>query len=981
MISQANALGGNETDFLSLQAFKSRILHDPYSTTSSWNNSTHFCQWAGITCTNKSQRVLVINLTDKGLSGSLSPHLGNLSFLQVLKLGNNTFKGNIPYQLGNLLRLQILNLNNNLLQGQIPPNLSQCLNLTYLNLAYNSLMGKLPQELTSLSNLTDLIIHDNNFTGGFPPFIGNLTSLQTISASSNPFGGTLPDIFGRMKNLVALGLGGTGIFGTLPPSIYNISSINILSLPGNNLSGKLLPNLGLMLPNLQFLQLGSNQFDGPIPSSLSNVSGLVRLDMTNNSFSGKLSIDFSRMKSFYGMVMWNNNLGSGEPDEMQFIVSLANCTDLQVLGFQDNQFKGALPSYVGNFSQKLYHFAISGNQLYGEIPPWIGDLTGLTLLSLRNNELTGSIPLNIGNLYKVQRLTLSSNQLTGSIPPSIGNLTLLNDLYLHENRFEGTIPSSLGNCQQLTWLYIQDNNLSGTIPKELFGIPSLSITLSLARNRLFGSLPDEVGKLVHLAQIDVSDNELSGEIPRSIGSCTSLQNLYLQGNFFRGSIPSSLASLKGIQNLDLSRNNLSGRIPEFLGEFSISNLNLSFNNFEGEVPTKGVFANFNSTLVSGNRRLCGGISELKLPKCTILKPKKHKKLLKIILIAASATSILVGLLVLLILCWFKRRKDRKNVQESLPGETFPKLSYEQILKATNGFSPSNLVGTGGFGTVYRAVLNDDEMVFAVKVVNLNRRGASKSFIAECEALRNVRHRNLVKIYTCCSSIDFQGNEFKALVYEFMPNGSLESWLHGNLTANTAAGELPKLTLLQRIRVAFDVASALEYLHRHCQTPVIHCDLKPNNILLDNDMVAHVGDFGLMVMEPNQHGSSIGIRGTIGYAPPEYGVGGEVSTYGDVYSYGILLLEMVTGKKPTDPMFGEDINLHNYAKMSFPDRILEIVDPMLLQDMKEDDTKCLASMINIGVKCSMDTTRDRMDIGDVVDELSLILKDRESTSSR
>nr|XP_023923233.1 receptor kinase-like protein Xa21 [Quercus suber] len=276
-------------------------------------------------------------------------------------------------------------------------------------------------------------------------------------------------------------------------------------------------------------------------------------------------------------------------------------------------------------------------------------------------------------------------------------------------------------------------------------------------------------------------------------------------------------------------------------------------------------------------------------------------------------------------------------------------------------------------------------IVAVKVLNLQRRGASRSFFSECETLKNIRHRNLVKIITSCSSVDFHVNDFKALVFEFMPNGNLENWLH-DVETDFKQVEIKNLNLLQRKNIAIDVACALNYLHHCCPMPVVHCDLKPGNILFDYDMTAHVGDVGLakfhLELTNLKQSSSIGIRGTIGYTPPEYGLGSEVSTKGDVYSYGIILLEMITRKRPTDSMFDGVLNLHNYANIAWPNRVLEIADPKLLNNNDEvignhnctptnRMNECLISMVKLGLACSMELPQEQWDINKAISELQLV----------
>ncbi|KAL6126933.1 hypothetical protein ACLB2K_074978 [Fragaria x ananassa] len=602
-------------------------------------------------------------------------------------------------------------------------------------------------------------------------------------------------------------------------------------------------------------------------------------------------------------------------------------------------------------------------------------------LYLAHNMFTGNIPTDIGKLSGLGILDFNNNRLSGSLPSSLGNFTTLVRLELQGNHFNGTIPTSLGECHSLLWLDLSGNNLTGEIPPQVIGLPSLSIYLDLSHNRLSGSLPSEVGKLKNLGGLNVSNNMLPGNLPSSLGSCESLEVLLLQGNFFDGPIPSALGSLKGIQEFDLSHNNLSGEIPEFLAEFrGLKQLNLSFNDFWGAVPVKGVFNNASVISVVGNTRLCGGISDLHLPKCKFKESRSPSKKLTILLVSAFTVLGVAMLLTFLFLCFLKKRS--KETPSRTLANSVLQVSYSALLKATDGFSASNLIGAGSFGSVYKGILGEDEeQLVAVKVFNMLRRGASKSFLAECETLRNIRHRNLVPIITACSSVDSHGNDFKALVYKLMENGSLEEWLH----PTTETEDTPKsLSLVQRLDITIDVACAVDYLHNHCETAIVHCDLKPSNVLLDHDLTGHVANFGLARIlsrladnvSANQS-SSIGIRGTVGYAAPEYGMGSEVSTYGDVYSFGILLLEIFTGKRPTDHIFMDGLNLHKCVKMVIGERVSEIADSSLVEEVNPRQStndvveECLSSILGIGVACSVESPTERKNIGDVVSELKNI----------
>nr|XP_043633389.1 probable LRR receptor-like serine/threonine-protein kinase At3g47570 [Erigeron canadensis] len=758
-------------------------------------------------------------------------------------------------------------------------------------------------------------------------------------------------------------------------------------MENNEISGSLPKDIGLELPNLEKFNIWGNKFTGSIPFSFSNCSYLLDLVLNINNFTGKVNIDFRRMPNLRLVALNKNNLGNLEPDSMNFIDSMVGCSKLKELYLDFNQFTGVLPSSIGNLSSQLTILSFENNFIYGTLPPGIGNLVKLEKLTLDSNQITGMLPSELGNLQNLKYIFMNDNFFTGNFPKFIGNLSLL-ELSVAENRLKGHIPPNLGNCTGLLGLDLSINNLTGPIPVELFQLSSLSIILDLSHNYLVGPLPQEIEKLKSLTTLDLSHNDLVGAIPNAIASCTSLEYLNLGANSFEGLIPPSMSVLRGISDLNLSTNNFSGQIPKFLKQLNLSSLDLSFNNLDGELPSEGIFKNASLISIQGNNGLCGGLPEFHLPKCAIVsRSKTGSRTSRVIPIVIPIFSLIVIAMVLFYLFCWKRIKAQAQPSEEAPYiQPFSRVSYGSILRATNKFSQQNLIGTGAFSVVYKGILEPVDEMLAIKVLKLGNHGALKSFMMECEALKNIRHRNLVKVITSCSSVDFQGNDFKAIIYEFMPNGNLERWLHPNSEQYSNIEEAPhpqRLILRQRVTIARDVAHAMHYLHQECEVPIIHCDLKPSNILLDNDMVAHIGDFGLAKFLPLKlhESSTAGLRGTIGYAAPEYGLGGEMTKEGDIYSFGILLLEMIIGKRPTDQLFQDGLNLHGYVTMALPDRLMEIIEPTLLSiiegaNVNHDDEarRCerleesLILLARIGLACSMESPKERMNSSKIIQEL-------------
>ncbi|XP_047260020.1 receptor kinase-like protein Xa21, partial [Capsicum annuum] len=520
-----------------------------------------------------------------------------------------------------------------------------------------------------------------------------------------------------------------------------------------------------------------------------------------------------------------------------------------------------LPASVEILSTSLSKFPAKSCKIKGRISNEIGNLSSLLFLDISENNLVGSIPITIGNLRNLQRFDLSNNKLTGFIGDHICKFQHLGEIYLGQNQLSGSFPNCLGNITSLREVHLGSNKLSSNIPQILGNLNDL-VVLDLSSNNMVGSLPQEIGNIKAVTKMDLSMNQFSNDIPREIGGLQNLAQLSLRHNKLQGSIPDSISNMVGLEFLDLSHNNISGNIPNSLEKLhNLKYFNISVNKLYGEIPSGGPFKNLSSQFFIYNEALC--------------------------VVVPSTFSFF----------WIRYRKGKRAPQlaDSLSAITREGISYYELIQATDALSESNLICSGSFGSVYKGVLRSGTAI-AVKVFNLD--AAFKSFDTECEVLRSLRHRNFVKVITSFSNLDF-----KALVLDYMPTGSLEKYLYSHNYF---------LDIKQRLSIMIDVACALEYLHHGCSLSVIHSDVKPSNVLLDDDMVAHLSDFGISKLLGEDQ---------------EYGKEGLVSTKCDVYSYGVMLLVTFTRRKPNE--FEGDLSLKQWARYSLPDAVMEVVDANLL----------------------------------------------------
>ncbi|KAK2987664.1 hypothetical protein RJ640_027916 [Escallonia rubra] len=477
--------------------------------------------------------------------------------------------------------------------------------------------------------------------------------------------------------------------------------------------------------------------------------------------------------TFLRRLFLGGNLLTNDPSlGLSFLSSLTDCRSLSELVIGPNRLHGVLPNSVGNLSASLEFLDATGCHINGMIPSEIGNLSNLVSLTLGDNDLIGSIPETIGKLQKIQQLQVYYTEIQGLIPDNICKLTNLGELNLMSNKLYGSIPSCLGNLTSLRTLQLGSNAFTSNMPSALGSLKGI-LLLNLSSNFLLGPLPQAFGGMKSIVQLQLSGNQFSGYIPTSIGELQNLINLSLSRNILQGPIPESFADMVSLESLDLSLNNLSGTIPKSLEKLlHLSYLNVSFNDLSGEIPNGGTFNNFTAGSFIGNDELCGA-PQFHVKACKGNKRTRFSKT-KIFLVFILPSIALIIIAAATVIWLLRRRASNTHILVQENSLLYPfnkRISYYEILQATNNFSEDNLIGKGSIGLVYKGIFYNG-MVAAIKVFNLQLEAASKCFEAECEAIRNIRHRNLVKVISSCSNPDF-----KALLLEYMPNGNLEKWLY------------------------------------------------------------------------------------------------------------------------------------------------------------------------------------------------------------
>ncbi|PVH48246.1 hypothetical protein PAHAL_4G289000 [Panicum hallii] len=870
-----------------------------------------YCSWRGVLCDNVTFAVAALNLSGLNLGGEISPAVGSLKSLVSIDLKSNG------------------------LSGQIPDEIGECSSLKMLDFSFNNLDGDIPFSISKLKLLENLILKNNQLIGAIPSTLSQLPNLKILDLAQNKLTGEIPRLIYWNEVLQYLGLRGNRLEGSLSPDMCQLTGLWYFDVKNNSLTGVIPDTIG-NCTSFQVLDLSYNQFTGPIPFNIGFLQ-VATLSLQGNKFTGPIPSVIGLMQA------------------------------LAVLDLSYNQLSGPIPSILGNltYTEKLY---MQGNRLTGSIPPELGNMSTLHYLELNDNQLNGFIPPELGKLTGLFDLNLANNNLEGPIPDNLSSCVNLNSFNAYGNKLNGTIPRSLRKLESMTYLNLSSNFLTGPIPIELSRINNLD-TLDLSCNMMTGPIPSAIGSLEHLLRLNLSKNALVGFIPAEFGNLRSVMEIDMSYNHLGGLIPQELGMLQNLMLLNLENNNITGDVSSLMNCFSLNILNVSFNNLAGVVPTDNNFSRFSPDSFLGNPGLCGywlGSS------CRSNRQEKPP-ISKAAILGIAVGGLVILLMILVAVCRPDRPPAFKDVTVSKPDMRAvavsngpPKLvilhmnmalhAYDDIMRMTENLSEKYIIGYGASSTVYKCVLKNCKPV-AIKKLYAHYPQSLKEFETELETVGSIKHRNLVSLQGY--SLSPVGN---LLFYDYMESGSLWDVLH------ESSSKKKKLDWETRLRIALGAAQGLAYLHHDCSPRIIHRDVKSKNILLDKDYEAHLTDFGIAksLCVSKTHTSTY-VMGTIGYIDPEYARTSRLNEKSDVYSYGIVLLELLTGKKPVD----NECNLHHLIlSKTASNEVMETVDVDIGDTCK--DLGEVKKLFQLALLCTKRQPSDRPTMHEVVRVLDCLV---------
>ncbi|KAG5006623.1 hypothetical protein JHK82_024564 [Glycine max] len=818
---------------------------------------SYACSWSGIKCNNGSTIVTSIDLSMKKLGGVVSgKQFSIFTNLTSLNLSHNFFSGNLPAKIFNLTSLTSLDISRNNFSGPFPGGIPRLQNLIVLDAFSNSFSGSLPAEFSQLASLKVLNLAGSYFRGSIPSEYGSFKSLEFLHLAGNSLSGSIPPELGHLNTVTHMEIGYNLYQGFIPPEIGNMSQLQYLDIAGANLSG-LIPKQLSNLSNLQSLFLFSNQLTGSIPSELSNIEPLTDLDLSDNFFTGSIPESFSDLENLRLLSVMYNDMSGTVPE------GIAQLPSLETLLIWNNKFSGSLPRSLGRNS-KLKWVDASTNDLVGNIPPDICVSGELFKLILFSNKFTGGLS-SISNCSSLVRLRLEDNLFSGEITLKFSLLPDILYVDLSRNNFVGGIPSDIFQATQLEYFNVSYNQqLGGIIPSQTWSLPQLQ-NFSASSCGISSDLPP-FESCKSISVVDLDSNNLSGTIPNSVSKCQTLEKINLSNNNLTGHIPDELATIPVLGVVDLSNNNFNGTIPAKFGSCSnLQLLNVSFNNISGSIPAGKSFKLMGRSAFVGNSELCGAPLQPCPDSVGILGSKCSWKVTRIVLLS-------VGLLIVLLGLAFGMSYLRRGIKSQWKMVSFaglPQFTANDVLTSLSATTKPTEVQSP---SVTKAVLPTGITVLVKKIEWEGRSSkVASEFIVR---LGNARHKNLVRLLGFCHN-----PHLVYLLYDYLPNGNLAEKME------------MKWDWAAKFRTVVGIARGLCFLHHECYPAIPHGDLKPSNIVFDENMEPHLAEFGFKQV----------LRWSKGSSPTrnKWETVTKEELCMDIYKFGEMILEIVTGGRLTN----------------------------------------------------------------------------------
>ncbi|CAI0475649.1 unnamed protein product [Linum tenue] len=855
-------------------------------------------------------------------------------------LKNHNLPGTLPPQLVKLPYLQEIDFAYNYLNGSIPKEWAST-RLTSISILVNRLSGEIPKELANITTLTYLCLDANQFSGGITAELGKLVNLETLMLSSNKFTGPLPISFARMTNLTDFRINDNSFSGAIPNFIRNWTKLTRLEMHASGLEGPIPPSIS-ELANLSELRI--SDVAGPSQGfpRATNATGIVRLVLRNCNLSGEL------------------------PD---FVWSMQN---MEMLDVSFNKLTGKIPATIT--ADRLRFVFLTGNLLSGDVPESILKQGSNIDLSYNNFELEGpdhpacrdTMNLNM-NLYQSSS---AINSTRSSLPclktftcPRYSNCLHVNsggkDLTITENKttvlYEGDVQIVGGTAKYFlneesywgfssTGDFLDDNDFQNTrytVAVQSSSLPELYLTARIAPISLtYFHYCLENGNYtvrLHFAEIVFTNDRTYASLGKRMFDVYVQEKLVLKDFNIEDKAGGAQKPLVlPIPNVYVPNNILEIRF-----------------NFAGKgttrVPVRGVYGPIISAIsVVSDDKICSKPVGDRGNKGTIYA-------IVGVLGASSLIFVVLGILWCRGYIPGKCTKRKGTDGADLPKGTF---SLKQIRAATDDFNPKNKIGEGGFGPVYKGVLPDGTMI-AVKQLSSKSKQGNREFLNEIGMISCLKHPNLVSLH----GFSVEGDQL-LLVYEYMENNSLARVLFGEGRENCDL----KLDWPTRFKICVGIAKGLAFLHEESRLKIVHRDIKATNVLLDGDLNPKISDFGLAKLDEEEKSHiSTRVAGTIGYMAPEYALWGYLTYKADVYSFGVLTLEIVSGKNNNDFMPSNNcVCLLDWAcHLQQSGNVSPIIDQTLRSRVKQEEAEI---MIKVGLLCTNASSTLRPTMSEVVNML-------------